>query len=227
MALTGISAKCRQRTSADPPGRPRTGADDSDCGPVTDEQLAALRLPPAPATLNEGEARAVIDALEIELSNPTPQFDPEGEGPAANSCSITSGKQAAALLVADGQCHACARDFGSLFGGQGIAGLEVHQLADDEPTVEGFGSLGDRLVVLCGGCHLLTHSGGSPSVATVRLAWCPSCPQCGAHPPNEILWGMPILPVDDPHITIGGCIVDDQASRWHCTSCEHRWGSWA
>ena len=82
----------------------------------------------------------------------------------------------------------------------------------------------DRFAVLCGGCHLLAHSVGSPSVETIRLAWRPACPRCGAHPPNAILWGLPAGPVDDPHVTYGGCDVDGDPAQWHCTDCGHQWG---
>ena len=81
-----------------------------------------------------------------------------------------------------------------------------------------------RFAVLCGGCHLLAHSVGSPSVETIRLAWRPACPQCGAHPPNAILWGLPAGPVDDPYVTYGGCDVDGDPAKWHCTDCGLQWG---
>jgi hypothetical protein len=82
----------------------------------------------------------------------------------------------------------------------------------------------NRFAVLCGGCHLLTHSVGSPSVETVKLAWRPACPRCGAHPPNAILWGLPAGPVDDPYVTYGGCDVDGDPAKWHCTGCGLQWG---
>jgi len=81
-----------------------------------------------------------------------------------------------------------------------------------------------RFAVLCGGCHLLAHSVGSPSVETIRLAWRPACPLCGAHPPNAIMWGLPAGPVDDRHVTYGGCMVDGDPAIWHCTRCGHQWG---
>jgi hypothetical protein len=94
---------------------------------------------------------------------------------------------------------------------------EVGAVMDREDEME-------RFAVLCGGCHLLAHSVGSPSVETIRLAWRPACPRCGAHPPNAILWGLPAGPVDDPHVTYGGCVVDGDPARWHCTDCGLQWG---
>jgi hypothetical protein len=190
------------------------------------EQLAEVTLPQAPATLSEFEARALLAALEIVMNTPTTAWESESKRTPSSRCKIPTGSQAAALLVADGRCGACGRDFGHLFGGQGIAGLEVHQRREEELVAAGLYSREKRLAVMCGGCHLLVHAVGSPSVESVKFAWWPGCPRCGIHPPNEILWGMPIWPVNDPHVTIGGCIVEEHAPRWHCTSCEHRWGSW-
>jgi hypothetical protein len=74
---------------------------------------------------------------------------------------------------------------------------EADEDEDDEDedaivdTVTGRDDEMKRFAVLCGGCHLLAHSVGSPSVETIRLAWRPACRQCEAHPPNTILWGLP------------------------------------
>ena len=94
---------------------------------------------------------------------------------------------------------------------------EVGAVMDREDEME-------RFAVLCGGCHLLAHSVGSPSVETIRLAWRPACPRCGAHPPEAILWGLPAGPVDDPHVTYGGCVVDGDPAKWNCPDCGHQWG---
>ena len=181
------------------------------------ERLAGVQLPPAPVTLSEVVARSVLEALARALAAPDGPVDPTDQATGA-SCSISTGIQAAVFMAGVGVCCACGRDFGSLLGGQGIHGLEVHRVQED-PDLD--------LVVLCGGCHLLAHSVGSPSAQFIRMAWRPSCPACGAHPPNEILWGMPIWPVDDPSITLGGCVVDGNPPRWHCTSCAYQWGSGA
>jgi hypothetical protein len=81
-----------------------------------------------------------------------------------------------------------------------------------------------RFAVLCGWMPPPRTFGGSPSVETVRLAWCPACTRCGAHPPNVILWGLPAGPVDDPHVTYGGWVIDGDPAKWHCTDCGHQWG---
>jgi hypothetical protein len=301
------------------------------------EQRAGVTLPHAPATLRKKMATAVLDAIATELSNPTDWLDSAVGGRSGAGCRMPTGVQAAALMAAQGVCHACGRDFGALFDGRGIAGLEVHDLGglanstdttngdDTDPQLErraelsamtlkalrkfamsaGFaaeevaiadrdeiiesllydevnganwttpeeddeyepftgveghtqfeqknwnrpqagytpvhraGSVDEdaivdvvtgrddemnRFAVLCGGCHLLAHSVGSPSVETIRLAWRPACPQCGAHPPNAILWGLPAGPVDDPHVTYGGCDVDGDPAQWHCTDCGLQWG---
>ncbi len=109
-------------------------------------------------------------------------------------------------------------------GAKAAAGDEV----DDEGAiinpVMGREDETERFAVLCGGCHLLAHSAGSPSVDTIRLVWRPACPRCGAHPPNVILWGLQAGPVDDPHVTYGGCDVNGDPARWHCTDCNYQWG---
>jgi hypothetical protein len=308
------------------------------------EQRAGVTLPHAPATLRKKVAAAVLDAIATELSNPTDWLDSAVGGRSGAGCRIPTGVQAVVLMAAHGVCQACGRDFGALFDGRGIAGLEVHDLgglanssdntngdgtdpqserraelsamtlkalrkfamaagfaaeevatADRDEIIESLlcdevnganwtapeeddeygpftgaeghpqfeqknwnrpqvrytpehraGSLGDdeaeedkdvigdavmgsddeidRFAVLCGGCHLLAHSVGSPSVETIRLAWRPACPRCGAHPPNAILWGLPAGPMDDPHVTYGGCDVDGHPAQWHCTDCGFQWG---
>ena len=191
------------------------------------EQLTGFSLPPAPASLSARRSRAVLKALESALGTPNPVVS-ESKKTTASPCRIATGKQAAALLLADGRCYACGQDFGCLLNGQGVAGLEVHQHQDQQLPSARPGQVPNGLVVLCGGCHLLAHTAGAPSMETLRFVWWPSCPQCEAHPPNEILWGMPIAPVEDPHITLGGCSIDQfPPARWHCTTCNYEWGTWA
>jgi hypothetical protein len=72
----------------------------------------------------------VLDAIATELSNPTDWLYSELRWRSGARCRIPTGVQAATLMVAQGVCQACGRDFGALLDGRGIAGLEVHDLSE-------------------------------------------------------------------------------------------------
>ena len=57
-----------------------------------------------------------------------------------------------------------------------------------------------------------------------------SCHKCGSTDIAEILWGMPaqseelFRALDAGEITLGGCVVEEDAPRWECANCGHKWG---
>ncbi len=34
---------------------------------------------------------------------------------------------------------------------------------------------------------------------------------------------MPTYPVDESKYVIGGCVIDEDASKYHCINCDTRW----
>jgi hypothetical protein len=56
------------------------------------------------------------------------------------------------------------------------------------------------------------------------------CPVCSSGRVASISWGLPadfeeLRPaLDAEEIILGGCDISDVDPRWHCFSCEHRWG---
>ena len=47
---------------------------------------------------------------------------------------------------------------------------------------------------------------------------CPSCKKVGTI--RTILYGMPMYPVDVSKFVLGGCIIDEDASKYHCVGCD-------
>jgi len=56
------------------------------------------------------------------------------------------------------------------------------------------------------------------------------CPACRSRRVVQILYGFPDLTpelqraLDEERAVLGGCVVFEDAPRWHCMACAQRWG---
>lgn len=180
------------------------------------------RLPAAPGPVPATLSQPLLDALEAELADPTPFISREGARCLTTSRARASGLQMVVLQRSAGFCYCCARGHLQLFGGKGLAALEVHHLrplAGVEAEVE---TSPDELVAVCGACHNVLHSSIEPNVQDLRFEWRPGCPECRAKRAQPILWGSPAeLPADD--VVAAGCLVPERPAQWQCAECSYRW----
>lgn len=60
-----------------------------------------------------------------------------------------------------------------------------------------------------------------------------SCPSCGSQSIAAILYGLPAMSeelnkaVENREVTLGGCVVHEEAPRWACNACGHKFGTLA
>ena len=60
-----------------------------------------------------------------------------------------------------------------------------------------------------------------------------SCPSCGSESIAMILYGLPAMSeelekaLENQEVTLGGCMVHDEAPRWVCNVCSHKFGKLA
>jgi len=47
---------------------------------------------------------------------------------------------------------------------------------------------------------------------------CPSCYEIDSI--RTILYGMPSGPIDESKYVLGGCVIEDDAPRYHCIDCD-------
>ena len=56
------------------------------------------------------------------------------------------------------------------------------------------------------------------------------CPRCSSHDIGR--WEFGLAPpisneeIESGRVHFGGCIVDENAPRYHCNDCNYNWGSW-
>lgn len=56
------------------------------------------------------------------------------------------------------------------------------------------------------------------------------CPSCGSESIATILYGLPAMSkklekaIENLEITLGGCLVYDEAPQWICNRCNHKFG---
>ena len=56
------------------------------------------------------------------------------------------------------------------------------------------------------------------------------CPKCQTGSPARILYGLPDSTpelqeeLSSKRVVLGGCVVSDDSTAWHCTRCGHEWG---
>jgi hypothetical protein len=57
------------------------------------------------------------------------------------------------------------------------------------------------------------------------------CPACHSPRVATILYGLPHFTpelereMDDQRVVLGGCVIFEDSTQWHCVACGHRWGS--
>ncbi|MBW1744171.1 MAG: hypothetical protein JRJ47_12220 [Deltaproteobacteria bacterium] len=57
-----------------------------------------------------------------------------------------------------------------------------------------------------------------------------SCPSCGSEDIAMILYGLPGMTEElekalaNKEVTLGGCMVHDDAPQWACNACSHKFG---
>jgi len=57
-----------------------------------------------------------------------------------------------------------------------------------------------------------------------------SCPSCGSNDIGLILYGFPSMTkqlekaLKNKEVTLGGCLVYDEAPQWVCNACSHKFG---
>jgi hypothetical protein len=58
-----------------------------------------------------------------------------------------------------------------------------------------------------------------------------SCPSCGSESIAVILYGLPAMSeelkkaVENQEVTLGSCLVHDEAPKWVCNACSHKFGT--
>lgn len=186
------------------------------------------RLPSAPGPVPDHLAGPLLDAVAKESLNPTPLRVKEGWRCDSTARARSSGLQVAVLGDSRGFCSGCERDFGSLFGGQGYAALEVHHLdalstSADQPVTTATG----RLVAVCGACHNLLHARRTRNLQEIRYEWRPLCPECHARLAQHLVFGLPGEPPPFDDVVFGGCIVPGRSMEWQCGNgaCRYQWSS--
>jgi hypothetical protein len=56
------------------------------------------------------------------------------------------------------------------------------------------------------------------------------CPSCGSKDIATILYGLPGMSkklekaIENQEVTLGGCVVHDEAPQWVCNGCNHKFG---
>jgi hypothetical protein len=54
------------------------------------------------------------------------------------------------------------------------------------------------------------------------------CPKCNGKNTCRIVWGYPsdnmMKLAEEGKIVLGGCIISDNDSMWHCIDCSNEWG---
>jgi len=57
-----------------------------------------------------------------------------------------------------------------------------------------------------------------------------SCPSCGSDNIAMILYGLPAMSeklkqaLENQEVTLGGCMIHDEAPQWVCNECSHKFG---
>jgi hypothetical protein len=57
-----------------------------------------------------------------------------------------------------------------------------------------------------------------------------SCPSCGSEDIAMILYGLPGMSkklkraIENREVTLGGCLIHDEAPQWVCNECSHKFG---
>lgn len=172
-------------------------------------------LPRASARLDDEVADRVLQILGELVRAPRPIFVSAGKCVPLDHEDIRSALTVSTLLQegpVDGAiCAACGRSEPRT--------VEVHFFRPNSELVllEIQDHL-DDVALLCIDCHEIAHR---PSLQSLRaFAAAPGCPVCGERNPQQIVWGMPSLPLNEEDVYAGCALPLGIPPEWRCRNCE-------